>query len=45
MTGDTTPVQTLAEVLVLRRPPRLDGPYDDEHAEPTGAWRSHSRRR
>ena len=34
MTGDTTPVQTLAEVLVLRRPPRLDGPYDDEHAEP-----------
>lgn len=37
MTGDTGPEQTLAEVLMLRRPPRLDGPYDDEHPEPPAA--------
>lgn len=34
MTDDNQSEQPLAKVLILRRPPRLDGPYDDEHGNP-----------
>lgn len=34
MSDRTSDDVTLAKVLVLRRPPRLDGPYDDEHPDP-----------
>ena len=34
MTGEISEGESLAKVLLLRRPPRLDGPYDDEHTDP-----------
>lgn len=34
MPDDLPHEPTVAKVLVLRRPPRLDGPYDDERPDP-----------
>jgi hypothetical protein len=37
MTSELPHDQTLGQVLMLRRPPRLDGPYDDEQPDPPAA--------